>query len=53
MHQRTANGLPIAIQLVAPPFGEARLLRLAHHLETSAGFRLGEPPITTGCSGNG
>ncbi len=50
---RTANGLPIAIQLVAPPFGEARLLRLAHHLETHAGFRLGEPPITAGGSSNG
>ncbi|HRY24368.1 MAG TPA: amidase [Geminicoccaceae bacterium] len=50
---RTANGLPMAIQLVAPPFGEARLLRLAHHLETNAGFRLGEPPIVTGRSGIG
>ncbi len=49
----TANGLPMAIQLVAPPFGEARLLRLAHHLETHAGFRLGEPPITVGRPGNG
>lgn len=50
---RTANGLPMAIQLVAPPFGEARLLRLAHHLETRAGFRLGEPPIAAGGSSNG
>ena len=45
---RTANGLPMAIQLVAPPFGEGRLLRLAHLLETSAGFRLGGPPIAAG-----
>ncbi len=49
---RTGNGLPMAIQLVAPPFGEARLLRLAHHLEREAGFRLGAPPICAGRSGN-
>ncbi len=42
---RTGNGLPMAIQLVGPPFAEARLLRLAHRLEQDAGFRLGPPPI--------
>lgn len=42
---RTQNGLPMAIQLVAPPFAEARLLRLAHHLEREADFRLGPPPF--------
>ncbi len=41
---RTTNGLPMAIQLVGPPFAEARLLRLAHHLERHAGFELGAPP---------
>jgi aspartyl-tRNA(Asn)/glutamyl-tRNA(Gln) amidotransferase subunit A len=41
---RTANGLPMAIQLVGPPFAEARLLRLAHHLERDAGFALEAPP---------
>lgn len=41
---RTASGLPMAIQLVGPPFAEARLLRLAHHLERHAGFVLGAPP---------
>jgi aspartyl-tRNA(Asn)/glutamyl-tRNA(Gln) amidotransferase subunit A len=41
---RTGNGLPMAIQLVGPPFAEARLLRLAHHLERDAGFALGAPP---------
>lgn len=41
---RTDNGLPAAIQLVGPPFSEARLLRLAHQLETRAGFRLPAPP---------
>jgi aspartyl-tRNA(Asn)/glutamyl-tRNA(Gln) amidotransferase subunit A len=42
---RTRNGLPMAIQLVSPPFAEARLLRLAHRLEQDADFRLGPPPI--------
>jgi aspartyl-tRNA(Asn)/glutamyl-tRNA(Gln) amidotransferase subunit A len=42
---RTGNGLPMAIQLVGPPFAEARLLRLAHRLEQDADFRLGPPPI--------
>ncbi len=41
----TQNGLPMAIQLVGPPFGEARLLRLAHQLERQAGFTLGPPPF--------
>lgn len=50
---RTENGLPMAIQLVAPPFGEARLLRLAHHLETKGDFRLGEPSIVAGRSSEG
>ena len=44
---RTRNGLPMAIQLVGPPFAEARLLRLAHRLEEDADFRLGPPPITS------
>ena len=42
---RTQNELPMAIQLVGPPFAEARLLRLAHHLEREADFRLGPPPF--------
>jgi aspartyl-tRNA(Asn)/glutamyl-tRNA(Gln) amidotransferase subunit A len=41
----TASGLPMAIQLVGPPFAEARLLRLAHRLERDAGFTLGPPPF--------
>ena len=44
---RTRNGLPMAIQLVSPPFAEARLLRLAHRLEQDADFRLGQPPIAS------
>jgi len=39
----TMNGLPMALQLVGPPLAEARLLRLAHHLEGAAGCRLGPP----------
>jgi aspartyl-tRNA(Asn)/glutamyl-tRNA(Gln) amidotransferase subunit A len=41
---RTQNGLPMAIQLVGPPFAEARLLRLAYQLEGHADFKLGQPP---------
>jgi len=41
----TENGLPMAMQLVGPPFAEARLLRLAHRLEREADFRLGPPPF--------
>lgn len=44
---RTRNGLPMAIQLVGPPFAEARLLRLGHHLERHAGMVLGPPPLAT------
>ncbi len=34
---QTADGLPIGIQLIGPPFGEARLLAVAHALERALG----------------
>lgn len=34
---QTAEGLPIGIQLIGPPFGEARLLNVAHALERALG----------------
>jgi aspartyl-tRNA(Asn)/glutamyl-tRNA(Gln) amidotransferase subunit A len=33
----TADGLPVALQLVGPPLGEARLLAVAHALEQALG----------------
>ncbi len=35
------NGLPIAFQLVAPPFAEARLFNFGHQYEETAGA----PPL--------
>lgn len=35
---RAENGLPISVQLVAPPFAEARLLAVAQALETRLGL---------------
>jgi aspartyl-tRNA(Asn)/glutamyl-tRNA(Gln) amidotransferase subunit A len=34
----TAEGLPTSVQLVAPPFAEARLLAVAHALEAELGI---------------
>jgi aspartyl-tRNA(Asn)/glutamyl-tRNA(Gln) amidotransferase subunit A len=37
---KNSEGLPIGLQLMAPHFEEARLLRLAHHFEKAGGFQL-------------
>ena len=44
------EGLPLSIQLAAPPFQEARLLAVAHHLEQALGLadRLGIDPAVPG-----
>lgn len=39
------NGLPLAVQLVAGYFQEARLFRVAHALEQAAGFVSRRPPL--------
>lgn len=39
----TANGMPMGIQLVGPPRGEARLLQVAQRLEEIWGFAQGVP----------
>jgi amidase len=40
----TAAGLPVGLQLVAPPFAERRLLELAHALEAALGVCDRVPP---------
>lgn len=44
----TPDGLPVGLQIVAPPFGEARLLAFAKLLETTLGVHPSTPidPIT-------
>jgi len=34
----TASGMPVGLQLVGPPRGEARLLRVARAVEEAVGF---------------
>lgn len=41
----SARGLPIGLQLVAPPFKEGRLLRFAKALQDTLGFRHRWPPV--------
>lgn len=41
----TANGLPAAMQLVARPFAESRLLRAAHAFDAASQFSARVPPI--------
>jgi aspartyl-tRNA(Asn)/glutamyl-tRNA(Gln) amidotransferase subunit A len=42
---RSADGLPLAIQLIGPRFGEARLFEVAIHCEKALGFDFALPPI--------
>lgn len=37
------DGLPVGLQLIAPAFGEARLLNAAHQLQTATDWHLQEP----------
>ncbi|MEK0082796.1 amidase [Benzoatithermus flavus] len=41
-----ANGMPIGLQLVAPPFAEGLLLRMAHAFEAATGVARKRPPFT-------
>jgi len=41
----SATGLPIGLQLVAPPFKETRLLHFAKRLQDNLGFRHHWPPV--------
>jgi aspartyl-tRNA(Asn)/glutamyl-tRNA(Gln) amidotransferase subunit A len=40
----TAAGLPVGLQLLAPPFEEERLLRAARMYERSTAWRKFRPP---------
>ena len=40
-----ANGLPVGLQLMAKPFDETTLLRVAFAYEQAAGFHLARPPL--------
>jgi amidase len=41
----TPNGVPLAVQLVAPPSGETTLLAVAAQLERATGWPAARPPI--------
>ena len=42
----TETGLPVGLQLIAKPFDEETMLRVAHAYEQNRGFDLGKPPLT-------
>jgi aspartyl-tRNA(Asn)/glutamyl-tRNA(Gln) amidotransferase subunit A len=37
---KTSNGLPVGMQILAPHFGEGRVLQIAHNFERAGGFGL-------------
>ncbi|MGH2686523.1 MAG: amidase family protein, partial [Actinomycetota bacterium] len=41
----TGAGLPVGLMLSAPPFAEARLLRIAHAYQEETGFNRHRPPL--------
>ncbi|MEZ5838440.1 MAG: amidase [Geminicoccaceae bacterium] len=43
--EHTASGLPMAMQLVARPFAEARLLQAAHQFDRATQFSSRKPPL--------
>ena len=44
----TDSGLPAGLQLLAKPFDEATMLRVAHCYEQNSGAALGKPPVARG-----
>jgi len=45
-HNGAGAGLPVGLQLIAPAFGEARLLAAAHQFQQHTDWHLREPGIT-------
>jgi aspartyl-tRNA(Asn)/glutamyl-tRNA(Gln) amidotransferase subunit A len=45
-----AQGLPIGLQLMGPPFGEPAVLRLGHAWERASGTRTRRPRLTPGAT---
>jgi len=41
----SAKGLPLGVQIMGPPWGDALVLRLAHHIEQIAGTRSRRPAL--------
>jgi aspartyl-tRNA(Asn)/glutamyl-tRNA(Gln) amidotransferase subunit A len=46
----SAQGLPIGMQLMGRPFGEAEVLRLGHAFERASGTRARRPPLSAGAT---
>jgi aspartyl-tRNA(Asn)/glutamyl-tRNA(Gln) amidotransferase subunit A len=41
----TASGLPVGLQMIAPPWAEASLLRAAYAYEQSTEWHIRKPPL--------
>jgi len=41
----TAAGLPLGLEIMGPPWGDATVLRVGHHLEQAAGTRARRPDL--------
>jgi aspartyl-tRNA(Asn)/glutamyl-tRNA(Gln) amidotransferase subunit A len=41
----TSGGLPVGVQILAPPFEETRALQVAYTFEQNTGFHLRRPPL--------
>jgi Asp-tRNA(Asn)/Glu-tRNA(Gln) amidotransferase A subunit family amidase len=41
----TATGLPLGLEIIGPAWGDATVLRVAHHFEQAAGTRARRPEL--------
>src|SRR2546422_9059451 len=44
------NGLPLGMQIVGPPFGEATILRIGHAYERATDWHARRPPLVRGAA---